>query len=324
LGALALSAAVASAAPPIVVGDPARPSAVTITDGSTYLGSTFGVAMDVACVAFVNHGPHTATKVGLNLAYVDATGTVLGVDFIYPTGKFFAGARSAFSGSRDQSVGNGNCHPIFPPKGAPNDSTFRYRMGRDAPPTVVAAILVSAREIVYDDGTAWRTDEVPHPGDHVTIPAVPFSAAVPAGPPLLSMRVVAGSPVELTDVRADTAAAPVQITCVAFTNRDARVAKRVNVALAMVDRTGTVVGVETLYNKGTYSQGISIDTGPGLCTTIYGKADGDSFLYLPQGRGGPTVALGRIIATPLLVEFADGTSWQAPNPPKAGDAVTPP
>ena len=281
------------------------------------------MAMDVACVAFVNHGPRTATKVGLNLAYVDAAGTVLGVDFIYPTGKFFVGARSAFSGTRDQSVGNGNCHPTFPPKG-PVGSTFRYRMGRDAPPSVVAAILVSAREIVYDDGTAWRTDEVPKAGDHVTIPAVAFSPAVPAGPPLLSMRTVAGSPVELTDVLAGTSAAPVNIPCVAFTNRDARVAKRVNVALAMVDRTGTVVGVETLYNKGTYSQGINIDNGPGLCTTIYGKADGDSFLYLPQGRGGPAVPLGRIIATPLLVEFADGTSWQAPNPPKAGDQVTAP
>ena len=321
---LGLLAAPASAAPPMILGDPARPTAITVTDGSTYLTSAYGIPMNVSCVAFVNHGPHTATKVGLNLAYVDATGTVLGVDFIYPTGKFFVDARSAYSGSRDQFVPNGNCHPIFP-TGKTADSTFRYRMGRTAPPTEVAAILVSAREIVYDDGTAWRTDQVPQPGDHVTIPPVPpFSAAVAAGPPVLSTRAVAGSPVELVDAPVYGAPSQAQSSCVAFSNHDARVAKRVNVALAMVDRTGTVAGVETLYNKGTYSQDIKIDTGPGLCTTIFGKADGDTFLYVPRGAGGPPVAIGRIIATPLLVEFADGTSWQAPNPPKAGDTITPP
>jgi hypothetical protein len=317
-----LVAAAAYAAPPLVVGDPARPSAITVTDGSTYLTSAYQVQMNVACVAFVNHGPHTATKVGLNLAYVDATGTVLGVDFIYPTGKFFVDARSAFSGSRDQFVPNGNCHSIL--QTSARDSTFKYRMGRSAPPTDVAAILVSAREIVYDDGTAWRTDQLPQPGDHVTIPpAPPFSAAVPAGPPVLSTRAVTGSPIELNDAIAYGAPARMQSACVTFTNRDARVANRVNLALAYVDRTGTIVGVETLYNKGTYSQGITIDNAAGACTTFYGKADGDNLLYQPQG-GGAAVPVGRIIASPLLVEFTDGTSWRAPNPPKRGDTVTAP
>jgi hypothetical protein len=278
--------------------------------------------MNVACVAFVNHGPRTATKVGLNLAYVDATGTVLGVDFIYPAGKFFVDARSAFSGSRDQFVPNGNCHPIL--QKSANDSTFKYRMGRSAPPTDVAAILVSAREIVYDDGTAWRTDQLPQPGDHVTIPAAPpFSAAVPAGPPVLSTQAVTGSPVELNDAIAYGAPARGQSACVTFTNRDARVANRVNLALAIVDRAGTIVGVETLYNKGTYSQGIKIDNAMGACATLSGKADGDSFLYQPQ-NGGAAVPIGRIVAMPLLVEFTDGTSWHAPNPPKPGDTVTAP
>src|ERR1700736_5976756 len=80
----------ALAAPPIVTADPTRHSDVTITDGSTYV-YYHGVAKyygDVARVAFVNQGPRTATGVGLNLPFVDAGGTVIGVDSLYPTGKF--------------------------------------------------------------------------------------------------------------------------------------------------------------------------------------------------------------------------------------------
>ena len=71
---------------------------LTITGGSTYVLSGQGSPYRVACVVFVNHGPRMATKVGLNLAVVDASGTVLGVDVIYPRGKFFVDKRSAFSG----------------------------------------------------------------------------------------------------------------------------------------------------------------------------------------------------------------------------------
>src|ERR1700681_4276991 len=165
LGATLLAPLAAIAAPPIIADDPGRPSALTITGGSTYVLSGQGAPYRVACVVFVNHGPRMATKVGLNLAVVDASGTVLGVDAIYPRGKFFVDKRSAYSGGGSAiEAPNGNCHPFNATRDE-RGSTFRYKMGRDAPPTDVAAILVSAREIVYKDGTAWRTDQVPKTGD---------------------------------------------------------------------------------------------------------------------------------------------------------------
>lgn len=315
----------ALAAPPVVTADPTRHSDVAITDGSTYV-YYHGVAkywVDVACVAFVNNGPRMATGVGLNLAFVDATGTVIGVDSLYPTGKFLPGKRSAFSTMRGvELVENGNCHPRFAVQRV-RSSTFQYRAEKNAPPVDVAAILVSVREIVYDDRTSWRTDQVPHAGDRIAIPSPPpFSAAVAAGPPVITARAVPNSPVQIDDT---TALPPSprggQGLCVNFTNRDPRTAKRVDIALALVDRTGAVADVKTLYNKGTYSTGITIDNAPGSCTYLDGGYDGDGFVYGP-GRG--ETPLGRIVATALRVEFADGTFWDAPNPPKAGDIITAP
>ena len=315
LAVLALARS-ALAAPPLVVADPARPSAVSLDDASTTsLGGS-----DIVCVAFTNNGAHTATKVGLSLAYVAADGTVLGTDFIYPTGRFFPGKRSAFSGGRGgMQITNGNCHPTDTTRNGIH-ATFQYRMGRGAPPTDVVAILVSAREIVYDEGPAWRSDDVLKPGDHVVIPAAsPFVAAVPNGPPIASVRAVPGAPVSVDDaVRLGMPPLRNALTCVAFTNHDARVAKRVNVALALLDRTGTVVDVKTSYNTGTFGPGVLIDSARSECTDIFGTADGDGFVY--RGPGGD-VPIGRIIASPALVEFADGTSWQAPAPLKPGDRI---
>jgi hypothetical protein len=309
----------AEAAPPLVAADPAHASPVAFSDGSTYSLYTQYGPIDVVCVAFVNHGPRAATKVGLNLAYVAADGTVLGVDPIYPTGKFPVDQRSAFSGTRGGGglVSNGNCHDIWAVRGS-TPSTFQYRMGRDAPPTVVAAVLVSAREIVYDDGTAWRTDDVPHPGDKATIPPPPPLGL--AGPPIVGAQAVAGAPIDVTDAVAIGPVRRAQSTCISFKNHDVRTATRVLIALALVDRTGTVADVKTLYNSGTYSPNVNIDNSRGACLSIDGKTDGDTFLDPVDGHP-DGVAIGRIIATPLHVDFADGTSWQAPNPPKAGDRV---
>jgi hypothetical protein len=328
LGATLLAPLAAIAAPPIIAEDPGRPSALTITGGSTYVLSGQGAPYRVACVVFVNHGPRVATKVGLNLAVVDASGTVLGVDVIYPRGKFFVDKRSAFSGGGSAiEAPNGNCHPFNATRDE-RGSTFRYKMGRDAPPTDVAAILVSAREIVYDDGTAWRTDQVPKTGDHVALPvAPPFAAAVPDGPPVVTPAVVAGAPIAVTDAFDFESASQEyagripyisrgRSTCMFFTNNDTRVAKHVRVDLALVDRKGEIVGVEEMHPRGTFSPGV--DKPPGDCISVRGKWDADSFVY-----GDPATPIGRILAVPVLVEFADGTSWQNPNPPKIGDAIRP-
>lgn len=334
----------ALAAPPVVAADPTRPTALEITGATTYvLNGTSGVR-DVVCVSFVNHGPSVATKVGLSLAMLDATGTVVGVDVMYPTGKFPAGERSAFSGSRDATdVPNGNCHAINS-TGATQHSNFSFRPNKDTPLADVVAILVSAREIVYQDGTAYRTDQVPQTGDHLALPAAPaFVAAVPNGPPLVSFAAVTGSPIEITDAfAAETvvqtggrpsgggllgliAAIPVTTRsrsyCMTFANRDPRDVKFVRVNLAVVDRTGKVAGIETLDSKGPFAQATTADSGI-ACEGIRGKLDADTFLY-QHGDGDP-VPVGRIVITPAQVDFVDGTSWTAPNPPAVGSPLSTP
>jgi hypothetical protein len=310
----------ALAAPPVVAGDPARHSDVTITDGWTFMHSFGGGWIDIACVAFVNHGPRTATGVGLDLASVDANGNVVSVDSMYPTGKFLVGQRSAVGNVGFASItNNGNCYLWYAIQ-KNFRSTFQHREGRGTP-VDVAAILVSVREIQYDDGTKWRTDQPPyHQGDRLEVPRAPaFTAAMPEGAPIVTAHAVLGSPVEISDAALLRPQIRAQPVCVAFTNRDPRTAKRVNIALALVNRAGTVDDVKTLYNKGTYSTGITISES-GSCIELEGHFEGDGFFY-GRGHGTP---LGRIIAAPLLVEFADGTTWEAPNPPQSGDTITAP
>ena len=337
---IVLAPRTASAAPPVVANDPARPSAITVTDATTYVLYAYNVAQAAVCLGFVNHGPRTATKVGFSLAYVDATGTVLGVEVMYPTGKFLVDKRSAFSGSRDAiALPNGNCHASIAYGKTPS-STFNYRGAKGTPSADVAAILVSAREIVYEDGTVWRSDQVPQTGDRVTLPAAPpFTAAVPDGPPRLTTAAVAGAPFAVTDIFATEGAGQEMVgagnfhvpvimrsrgVCVLLKNQDAaRTAKKVMVDFVIVDRTGVVAGLEQLEIAGTFAPGLSIDSRGGApnCTSILGKLDGDTFVY--QAAEGP-VRVGRIIAMPRRMEFADGSSWETPKPPLLGDPATAP
>jgi hypothetical protein len=335
----------AAAGPPLVAADASRPSAIEISGGTTYVVSGPQGLQNVACVVFVNHGPRQATKVGLNLAMVDATGTVLGVDVIYPTGKFFVDTRSAFAGGRTSvDVPNANCHGIRAVSNA-SRSTFAYRAGKNAPATDVAAILVSAREIVYDDGTAWRTDQVPQTGDHLVIPgAPPFAAAVADGPPRVSAATVTAAPIEITDAFAlesvvQTGGSPggggllgliasIPVTsrsrsvCMVFANRDARDVKRVRVNLAVLDRAGMVAAVETMDSRGPFATAAPDAESGRNCQGIRGKWDADTFMYEPRGDGTP-FAVGRVVITPGVVDFVDGTTWTAPNPPVIGAPLTP-
>ncbi|MDB5071984.1 MAG: hypothetical protein JWM87_3095 [Candidatus Eremiobacteraeota bacterium] len=333
----------AAASPPLVAADTSRPSAIEISGGTTYVANGSDGRQNVACIVFVNHGPRLATKVGLSLAMLDATGTVLGVDVMYPTGKFFADQRSAFSGGRvTTQVPNGNCHGIGA-TGSAAHSTFSYSPRRGQPANEVAAILVSAREIVYDDGTAWRSDQVPQTGDHLALPtAPPFAAAVADGPPRVTPGTAAASPIEITDAFAFESVVQTgggapsfggllgvlaqipQTTrsrsiCMTFANRDPRDVKNVRVNLAVVDRTGMVAAVETMDSKGPFATAApSTDSGSN-CESIRGKWDADTFMYQP--REGTPFAVGRVVVTPGTVEFVDGTSWTAPNPPAIGSPL---
>lgn len=336
----------AASAPPLVAADATRSSALEITGGTTYVANGPSGRQSVACVVFVNHGQRMATKVGLSLAMLDATGTVLGVDVIYPTGKFFVDQRSAYSGGRGVSaeVPNGNCHGIG--AAGSTHSTFTYRARRGDPGTEIAAILVSVREIVYDDGTAWRSDQVPQTGDHLALPtAPPFAAAVADGPPRVTPGTVATSPIEITDAYAFESVVQTgggapsfggllgvlaqipqttrsRAVCMTFANRDARDVKNVRVNLAVVDRTGNVGAVETMDSRGPFATAAAgADSGVN-CESIRGKWDADTFMYQPRGEGATPFAVGRVVVTPGTVEFVDGTTWTAPNPPAIGAALT--
>jgi hypothetical protein len=338
-GALAATVLPALALPPVVASDPTRTSAIEITDSTTYVLQQNSTYSDVVCLGFVNHGPQPATKVGFSVVLLDATGSVVSVDVMYPTGKFPVGVRSAFSGSRDQAVPNGNCHAIGR-SGTTRRSQFTYQANRNAPATDIAALVVSTREIVYQDGTAWRSDQVPQTGDHLALPAAPtFGAAVAAGPPVVSLAQVSGAPIELTDAFATEtftqtgggaptfggllgviAAMPVttraRAYCMSFANRDARDVKLARVDLVVLDRTGKVAGIETLDSKGPFAQAAPGQESGVACEGLRGKLDGDTFMYQP--KDGDPIAAGRVVVTPAVIEFTDGTTWTAPNPPAIG------
>ncbi|MBV8368710.1 MAG: hypothetical protein JO036_07210 [Candidatus Eremiobacteraeota bacterium] len=326
-----------AAGPPLIAADTTRPNAaLEIRGGTTYNSIGPDGRQDVACIVFVNHGPRMATKVGLSLAMLDASGTVLGVEVMYPTGKFPVDARSAFSGGRiSTQIPNGNCHGIFA-QGSAAHSNFVYRPRKGDPATEVAAILVSVREIVYDDGTAFRTDQVPQTGDKLPLPtAPPYSVAVADGPPPVTVGTVAGSPIELTDAfRVENvvqtgggpggggllgliASIPVttraSLFCMTFANRDPRDVKNVRVNLAVLDRAGNVGAVETMDSKGPFATAAASADSGSSCEGFRGKWDADTFMYQP--KDGTPFAVGRVVITPGIVEFTDGTTWTVPNPP---------
>lgn len=341
-GALASTVLPALALPPIVADDPTRTSAIEITDSTTYLLQQNNSYSDMVCLGFVNDGTQLATKVGFSVALLDATGSVVSVDVMYPTGKFPVGVRSAFSGSRDQAVPNGNCHSIGR-SGTTRRSQFTYQANRNAPVTDVVALVVSTREIVYQDGTAWRSEQVPQTGDHLALPAAPpFVAAVPAGPPVVSFAQVSGAPIEMTDAFATEiftqtgggaptfggllgviAAMPVttrgRTYCMSFANRDAREVKLARVNLAVLDRSGKVIGIDTLDSKGPFAQAAAGQESGVACEGLRGKGEGDTFMYQP--KDGEPVAAGRVVVEPAFVEFTDGTTWTAPNAPAIGAAL---
>jgi hypothetical protein len=319
-----------AATPTIVAADPTRTSAVAFSDASVTVAKVEYEFHHIVCIAFVNHGPRTATKVGFSLANVDTNGTVLSVDTLYPTGKFPVDKRSAFSGgSRFTAISpNGNCHDTFAYH-TPVRSALDYKSGRDAE-VPVAAVLVSVREIVYDDGTAWRTDNVPKNGDRLPVPSLPpFAAAVPAGLPVISAANVEGSPFETLDAYAlELTRQPLgppfglrRYACAIFANRDARMVKRIGLAIELVDRNG-VIAMTNADDETAYLPRNAKPTDPiDVCPELYGKYEADTFLYEWPGHSLP---LGRVVVIPVSAEFTDGSKWRTPWFPKIGDPATPP
>jgi hypothetical protein len=136
------------------------------------------------------------------------------------------------------------------------------------------------------------------------------TGGTPSGPGLLSL--IASMP---TTTRSRS-------LCMAFANRDSRDVKHVRVNLAVIDRAGTVAALETMDSNGPFATAAPRTNSGVNCESIRGRWDADTFVYQP--RDGTPFPVGRILITPGIVDFVDGTSWTAPNPPAIGALLTVP
>lgn len=306
----------AAAVPPLIVPDVREPAPIRIVDSSMNVLDANGVDdfIDIFCFAFVNGGSRTAVKTAFDVTLLDESGTVLAVQTMKPAGRFLPGERSAFSHGGDPRVTpNGNCYPIY--AYGRNGSTFKYLARKGGPQTVIGAILLTPREVDYDDGTAWHASVPPRtPGSHVDLPPpAPPALAVPNGPPVVTWR----NPPD-TQLRIDDAflvGGRWLSTCISFTNLAPKVARRVRADVTMLDRDGTVVNVEHITISDRIKPNDPLTNQRGSCLSINGHFDADTYLYQPRSG---TVELGRVIVTPGAIDFDDGTTWTGPAPPPIG------
>ena len=316
IATMLLAACPADAAPPVLVNDASHPSVVTITDAFFTRATEYGAPIDVVCVGFVQNGQKTAKQVGLSLAYVDAQGVVIGVELNYSYGKFGSGLLAATSAPRypvDHPFNNGNCHKTFH-DGRDATSSFMYRP-RGAPQAVaVAGIVASAREVIYEDGTAFRTDDVPKTGDKLPFATPSPAAAVSSGGPLYSASTSVTEPFKVLDIVPYGNRGEV---CYTLQN-GAKNATLARIALVKVGRGGNVLDVEESQTTGRYAAGAPI--GSAICTRVQGRDVGVE-LFVETDRG--PAAIGRVVAVPLHEEFADGSVWDNPHPPRLGDPAQP-
>ncbi|MDQ6940992.1 MAG: hypothetical protein M3169_00555, partial [Candidatus Eremiobacteraeota bacterium] len=292
----------ADAAPPVLVNDTSHPSVVTITDAFFTHSTESAAPIDVVCVGFVQNGQKTAKQIGLSLAYVDAQGVVIGVELNFSYGKFGSGLPAGTSTPRyplDHPFTNGNCHKTFH-EGRSVTSSFMYRPRGAAQAVAVAGIVASAREVVYEDGTAFRTDDVPKTGDKLPFAIPPPAAAVPSGGPLYSVSTSITEPFKVLDIVPYGNRGEV---CYTLQN-GAKNATLARIALVKVGRDGNVLDVEESQTSGRYAAGMAM--GNDICTRVKGRDVGvELFVDTDAGRA----AIGRVIAVPLHEEFADGSVW---------------
>jgi hypothetical protein len=75
-----------------------------------------------------------------------------------------------------------------------------------------------------------------------------------------------------------------------------------------------VIDVDESQSTGRFAAGASM--GNEICARVKGRDVGDEF-FAETAAGG--VAVGHVIAVPLREEFVDGTVWDNPRPPRAGE-----
>jgi len=104
--------------------------------------------------------------------------------------------------------------------------------------------------------------------------------------------------------------------CVSFKNTDSRTATRVLFAFTLVDGNGAEVGALTLDRRGTFSPGIDINGYSGLSDWASGGGNrgyADNCTTLSRNMAALPILSARFATYAVKrVEYADGTSWNAP------------
>jgi hypothetical protein len=208
----------------------------------------------------------------------------------------------------DNPFNNGNCHKSLH-EGRDSTSSFMYRPRGVREAVAVAGVVASAREVLYEDDSAFRTDDVPKTGDKLPFAIPPPDPRVASGGPLYSVSTGVTVPFAVRDLVAYGNHGEV---CYTLQN-GAKEASLARIALVKLGRDGNVVDIDESQSKGRFAAGAPM--GSETCTRVKGRDVGDEFFA--DMEGGP-VAIGRVIAVPLHEEFVDGTVWDNPHPPSAG------
>jgi hypothetical protein len=298
----------AIAALPMIVDDPEYPSSITLTDPFVYVlrqnydaAYIYGGSYDgFACFGYIDHTSHVPKKVTFNLAVVDATGFVIGENTLVADG-----------------IGSPNTCQNYASTVYPRIGSFGFTPNRQTALRKFAAIYVSAQQIIYDDGSTWQAEKRSKVGDKKTLPfpQSPLPASSTAGMPAVSAINVPDAPFTIVDafpcedgigatfgsMRRDFGA------CVAFdSGPDPKRWKTVRAALAIVDRSGIVVNIQTVDLRRGFSVGSEFRYLPG-------PIDHGSYEFAGS-KNAARIQITRILAMPLLEEFTDGTMWIAPKP----------
>jgi hypothetical protein len=265
-----------------------------------------------ACFDFINHGPRPITKATFDFSAATADGNIVNVGSASASGSFAVDDETMTGLTRSQVCLEyaTSTRPVI------GRFLVNVRAGRLLVGAPISEILVSAKQVSYDDGSTWQAQQTPQVGDHITIASVPSPNRALPGWPIVRVEPVAAAPFNVdafTHVPQHGvflhSPVPQFGVCVAFDAGNDAKQKQAQVAVVYIADDGTVVAVDniTMHGGRYYSE----------CRSSAGAIKDGTFIYNVR-RGAPSTAIARVIVTPLSEEFADGAMWTNPAVPTVG------
>lgn len=316
---------------PAVVSDNASPSPVTIMNLTAYVvgsdvpqtSQTVGnfvysspgytAYRGVACADFVNHGARPLTKASFAFSAASSSGAIIDVNSSTVSGLFNVADESRTALTRAHVCME---YPIYI-RSTIGRFLVNVGAGRRSVSTPIAEVVVSPKQLTFDDGTTWQAQKPLQVGDQLSSVAPPVPSPASPGWPTVFFENVASAPFRITD--AFTYDAEQSITfhsnipqfgvCVALDSGVDLKQKQAQVVVAFITADGTVAGVDTIaMHGGRYY---------GECRASAGSIKDGTFMYRLR-RGAPTTPIARVVVTQLSEDFADGTKWTNPAAPVLG------